>query len=363
MPGSGWAVARAVSFLMYFSGGLALFERLDRGADPRPRCTVLNYHRVVEPGPGYRDIAVSPATFRRHVEYLSRRGFRFLTLTQYHEYLAGERTLDGDSVLVTFDDGYRDNHTAALPVLREFGVPAALFLCTGPIDHGPLLWWDRATEALLSLRRGSVTPVFSDTADSAGLAALVRAVLSAGDSDVSASIGHVVDRLKRLPRPEREAVLGVLEGASPDAPRDDLMLTWEMVRDMHRSGVEFGAHSVSHPSFAELDADEATAEMVGSKNAIEREIGAEVTAFAYPYGKGDFFDTATVEVLRACGLKWAYTTENGRNEPGADPCALRRNGMRDVPTYVLAVRMSGLFEHPALALVRAALERPSHASG
>jgi len=360
MRNTGWKVARIASFLLYYSGGLRLFERIDRGPRPAPRCTVLSYHRVADEQPGYRDIALTAATLRSHLDFLLRRGYRFLTLSEYHAYLARDRPLDGDSVLITFDDGYRDNYESAFPMLRESGIPAAVFLCTGPLDGGPALWWDRLAGAVRSLRAAGVRGVPADAEISQRLADALQPGLTDSDRRASLAIGDAVDLLKTHSAADRERALVALERRAPSTDgrdgADGVMMTWDMAREMYAGGVAFGAHSVSHPAFSSLTPDEARREITESKAAIERELGGDVTAFAYPYGKEDFLGSTTAQTLSECGIAWAYTTENGRNEPGADPLSLKRNGMRDVPPYVLAARLSGIFEHPAFARLRGRVE-------
>jgi hypothetical protein len=172
MAKAGWRIARTLSALLYFTGGLWLFERLDRGRRPEPRCTVLSYHRIARDPLGYHDIAVAPATFRKHLEYMLRHGFRFLSLSQYHEYLAGERPLDGDSVLITFDDGYRDNFTNAFPILQELVVRARC-RTSGPGEVTEVEVQGATVAAGRRHQHGEVTPCGRD------LRVIVRVVVSA----------------------------------------------------------------------------------------------------------------------------------------------------------------------------------------
>jgi peptidoglycan/xylan/chitin deacetylase (PgdA/CDA1 family) len=357
MPRIGWGAARVFSFALHYSGGLWLFDRLDRRRRPGHRCTVLSYHRIAWEPLGYHDIAVAPRTFRRHLEYLRRRGYGFLSLAQYEEYLEGRRALDRDCVLLTFDDGYRDNHTAAFPLLREFDVPAAVFLCTGSIESGVPLWWDRVEDAVRRGRRAGVRSLGSGRDVPTQAAALFLGGLVAGDRRASRAIGNLVDLLKDLPAAERGRTIAALEREVPPGDAVDLMLTWDMAREMRDAGIGFGAHSVTHPAFSQLSEEDARREIVESKRCIEDHLDAEVTAFAYPYGKEDYFGGPAIDALKASGIRWAYTTENGRNGPHADPYTLRRDGMRDVPAYVLAMRLAGVFEHPLLGRLRSRVEK------
>lgn len=357
MQGLGWKLARILAFVMHYSGGLRLFERIDRGPRPEPRCTVIYYHRIASEPVGYRDVQVAPATFRAHIDHMRRRGYDFLSLEQYEAYLSGERHLARDSVVVTFDDGYRDNYTEAFPVLREAGVPAAVFLCVGPMEGGPMLWWDRIAGAVRTAR----SQHHLNSPEAEGVPADVQAQLArsraGSDGQASAAISYIIDRAKRLGVEERARLLEALERESDSSSEGaPAMLTWDMVLEMELGGISFGAHSLTHPVFSQIGADEQSAELAGSKRIIEQRLGHAVTSFAYPYGKEGYFTDETTRLVTGVGFRWAYTTENGTNKIGADPLLLRRNGIRDVPVYMLAARLAGVFEHPVFAWPRRMFE-------
>jgi peptidoglycan/xylan/chitin deacetylase (PgdA/CDA1 family) len=60
-------------------------------------------------------------------------------------------------------------------------------------------------------------------------------------------------------------------------------LTWNEVRELHRGGIEFGSHTVTHPQLASLGADAVRYEVDASKKMIEDRLGCPVKSFAYPY--------------------------------------------------------------------------------
>ena len=98
---------------------------------------------------GVQDEPLSPAcwhvldaaTYRRQLEYI-RQHFNVLPLEEALEALAAG-TLPPRAMAITFDDGTRNLATHAVPVLRELGLPAAVFLATGPMDSDETLWPDR----------------------------------------------------------------------------------------------------------------------------------------------------------------------------------------------------------------------------
>ena len=101
----------------------------------------------------------------------------------------------------------------------------------------------------------------------------------------------------------------------PTQPKDvapQPLLSWDEVKSLHAAGIQFGAHSQSHPILTRLPPDAAEAEMVGSKRAVEVALGGPVESFAYPYGA---CDTHTRVLARrhfhvACGVELGYATRN-----------------------------------------------------
>ncbi len=107
--------------------------------------SVLMYHHVL-PGEGF--LAISERQFRAQMAWLAEKGYRTLTAAQFLAFKRGEWRPPRRSVVLTFDDGWRDNHVFAAPILREYGLRAVLFVVTGwteaasaapaafkPLDH------------------------------------------------------------------------------------------------------------------------------------------------------------------------------------------------------------------------------------
>ena len=100
--------------------------------------SVLMYHHVLE-NSGF--ITSSVGNFASQMRFLAEAGYKTLTMSEFIAYKKGELAVPKKSVLITFDDGWKDNYIYAYPILREFGLRASIFLVTQ--------WIERA-----SLRRG-----------------------------------------------------------------------------------------------------------------------------------------------------------------------------------------------------------------
>jgi hypothetical protein len=115
----------------------------------------------------------------------------------------------------------------------------------------------------------------------------------------------------------------------PETPPEEFApLTWNEVRTMARSRVEFGGHTVTHPILQTLETqDELTFEIGQCKLRIEEELQAPVAHFAYPSGKTGEISAAAKEAVRKAGFETAVTTQIGQVGPGDDPLWLLRIGV------------------------------------
>jgi peptidoglycan/xylan/chitin deacetylase (PgdA/CDA1 family) len=98
------------------------------------------YHYISVPPENsdkYRvDLSVAPENFRQQMAYLAENGFSTITFEDLSRAITNHQVLPDKPVIITIDDGYRDNYENAFPIMREYGITATLFLLTDPIDQG-----------------------------------------------------------------------------------------------------------------------------------------------------------------------------------------------------------------------------------
>jgi peptidoglycan/xylan/chitin deacetylase (PgdA/CDA1 family) len=129
-------------------------------------------------------------------------------------------------------------------------------------------------------------------------------------------------------------------------------LTWTEVRELHRAGIEFGSHTVHHPTLVELAPDEVRKELAESKATMERELGVPIDAFAYPYAfpqNDRAFVAAFRAMLNELGYTTCVTTLLGRVTPSSDRLLLPRlpaNSADDVA--LLAAKVTGAYDWVAM---------------
>jgi peptidoglycan/xylan/chitin deacetylase (PgdA/CDA1 family) len=115
---------------------------------PKHTVPILMYHNIDrQEGSFY----VTPENFRRQMEYLKNGGYQVISLDELVKSIKQGRRLKKNRVVITFDDGYRDNFEYAYPVLKRLGFPATIFLISDFVgqsfDNGKeFLSWDQITE-------------------------------------------------------------------------------------------------------------------------------------------------------------------------------------------------------------------------
>jgi peptidoglycan/xylan/chitin deacetylase (PgdA/CDA1 family) len=239
--------------------------------------------------------------------------FNVLPLPQAVQHLV-KGTLPERAAAITFDDGYADNREVALPLLQHHGVTATFFIATGFLDGGRM-WNDSIIEAI---RRCQHT-----TLDLTALG-LGRHPL-AGSQDRRAAIDACIAQLKYRPTGPRNAVaLQIAEIANVDLP-STLMMSSDEVRNLHRAGMQIGAHTVTHPILTKLTPDEARREIQDSRTYLESLLGERVSLFAYPNGKlDDDYAECHADLVREMGFDAAVSTDRGVADASSDIMRLPR---------------------------------------
>jgi len=225
---------------------------------------------------------------------------------------AGERSV----CALTFDDGWRDTHSVAFPLLRKHGVPATVFLATGYVGTRKWFWPER-------------------------LAFLLAASGRYAEGKVAAAVDGRIEELKGAPADERERVLGEMEkecrARGVVLPEERQTMTWDEAREMADAGIKFGSHTVNHVILTEAPPEVVERELVESKREIEAELGREVVSFCYPNGN---WSPAVREAVGRAGYRYAVTTQAGvirggkavashRTPKGTDALALARIGVHE----------------------------------
>ena len=324
--------------IMIFIAACFYYSGLVKFAHWRTRCSgqrliILNYHRM------------TGGDLRSHLHYL-RRHYRLLHLEQALEELYtphgdGQQGLDKRLPLaLTFDDGYRDNYTHGLPLVRELRFPLTIFLIPGYVEGGDYFWW-LESKRLVSFARVSEVTIESRT-------------YQLNQPEEQKALAQAIDKRLRYATSvaEREAFLLsvhkllAISSSAANVEEGSLPLKWTEIAEMGESGyISFGAHTMYHPILSYLsDPTEVQYEVAECRIMLEQQLGHSIRTFAYPIGRLEHIGENARKAVQRAGYDWALTTLYGFNTSRSDPYLLRRIEA-DVTQHwlVIAAEAAGLW--------------------
>ncbi|MCW2275410.1 polysaccharide deacetylase family protein [Rhodoblastus acidophilus] len=288
------------------AAGFSLFRRagLHRlaGAGVRGRGVILTLHRVrpadcQEFAPNAL-LEITPAFLDAALTRLRASGLDLVTLDE-----ALRRLVSGEGAnfaVLTFDDGFRDAAEHALPVLERHRAPFMTYITPGLASRTARLWWVELEEAVRRLDHIQLGGQNFSARDAGEKAAAFDKIYwtfrAQGEKALLDGVALLRDRA----------------GVDPVALVERLCLDWDGLRRLAQCDLAgFGAHSMTHPRLRQLPQDQARAEMVCSREVLERELGRACPHFAYPVGDPTSAGPREFALAEELGFASAVTTRPG----------------------------------------------------
>jgi peptidoglycan/xylan/chitin deacetylase (PgdA/CDA1 family) len=281
-----------------------------------PPALILMYHRVTELPLDTHRLTVSPENFAQQLAYLES-NCQPMRLIELVEGLA-THSLPPRAVALTFDDGYYDNYSQALPLLQAAAVPATIFVVSGHVGSQRDFWWDELERIMLMPAHWTDRLTLEHNGHTHEWHT---------DSLTGRQAAHqaVYQLLRPLPDSERDTLLQQLfawaglerTGRADYRP----MVTAEIEQCLASGVIDIGAHTLTHPVLPLLSPAEQREEIVSSREWLEATLGIKITTFSYPYGK---FSETTAAIVEQAKLDLACTTVPGSVRYGDNHFRLKR---------------------------------------
>lgn len=270
------------------TGLLRLLHRLTRQAG-----VSLLYHSVAD-GPG--NPYLSEAAFRSQLEML-RAEFRVASGDEFMWHLTRSRPLPAGSVLITFDDGYRNNFTVVHPIMESLRLPWLLFAATQGLDPpGSALWMTLVRAVCHFSPETPIAFAGRDWSLSRGRIRTYKEIARWSSTQPSDLIEDAASALFEeqghlVPRQYFASFCALMDA-------DDL-------QQLGRTDlVEVGAHTRSHPFLPQVSSDRLHVEIAEAKHRLEEVLNRQVRMFAYPSGR---YGTRELAKVADAGFDCAFT--------------------------------------------------------
>ena len=293
------------------------------------RLTVLIYHHILPDNINLLDEgAIDADAFNWQMRMVSK-VFNVLTLDEALD-LSRVNALPRRAVAITFDDGYRDNYTEAVPILNRYGLKATFFVVGNAVKEGNI-WNQRLAQAILAFDCNQV-----DLSE-IGLGVIS---LATEDDRIQANL-QLNDRLKDLPPDlQKEKIDYILDKAKINKS-GRAMLNEVEVANMVAEGMEIGCHTMSHPMLKVISLEQAEQDIQACNCYLSKVSGQKLLFFAYPYGKlGQHFTKEHAALVEKLGFKAAFTSDWGTMSDRSNPYLINRFTPWDKTPFRFLVRLA-----------------------
>ena len=298
-------ISRLKDFLAF---GLNSTVDLDRIIRRRCDRYILSYHRVLPKAQAddegvHHSLWISPETLSSQIEWMLNIG----KVVDYSQIMDFTISNDRPLFALTFDDGWMDNYTYGLPILKHFNVPATIFLATEAIDSGFIFWpQDIATKTQHLLSEGGVESVTAAIRNS-----LPEKRLSAwpGPSEIMQLVESWIEALKLVSDTEREQRISAFYrylGLSK-TPLSGFIMGWGELREMQKYNISFGSHTHRHTILKGGSQKLIEYELIKSRDLINEKLQTEVDSFCYPNGR---YSGKEGVILARCGYRYGFRLDN-----------------------------------------------------
>ncbi|WP_321516722.1 polysaccharide deacetylase family protein [Marinifilum fragile] len=203
--------------------------------------------------------------FKGIIGFLLSKGFKFISEDEYFQIISREKDIEGRTVFVSFDDGWKGN-LKLISVLEKYQIPATFFIPVRPVITGNF-WWEYAAKVV------EENPEFKS-----------------------------VEELKKLSNDRRMKL--IRNAASRyDLKRSCIELS-ELKRLSENSLITIGSHTYHHPITIKCSDAELNFEYRESKKTLEEWLSVEINSFSFPNGD---YNQRDLDLLKKYNYKMAFT--------------------------------------------------------
>jgi len=259
---------------------------------------ILYFHHVFKTPNDYYPDDIDEKKFDKLVEYLSN-NFQILSLEEaVHKIKA--KQLPPRALVITFDDGYRDNYDVALPILKKYDCPATFFVATSGIESG-VLWNDKVEQLIKSTEKKTISSIYTGK----GLD------ISTKSQKVEAYL-NITCAIKYNSHDERTKLISILQSELGPISYKRNMMNDIQLKALVEQGYSLGLHTHNHTIVSGEDEESVKQELSTNKCILENTVGKKIDFIAFPNGDfGQDFTQVHCDIASELGLKAGFSTNDG----------------------------------------------------
>ena len=267
----------------------------------------FNYHRIGDKDNTPYDRAIFSCTqyaFEQQI-ILLKQHFKIINTVELAELITQNKVQDDRFAVITFDDGYLDNYTEALPILQKHQVKAVFYLTTAFLNGDQLTWWDEIAY-LLRKSHGKEYQLPNSTLkhllEKENIDQIIRIIMTEIKQSRTLSVLAALEDLREKFPQAKDKI---------SAENAQLFMGWEHAQALLVEGMEIGSHTLTHPILSQLENEQHRAEIVDSKSILEERLNCTINSIAYPVGRYYCYNENSIKYTTAAGYKVGFNNEPG----------------------------------------------------
>jgi len=241
------------------------------------------------------------------LQYLSKKGYQFVSLADIVNNINDGGPPLKKAIAFTLDDGFIDQAKIAAPVFIKHDCPATIFLITQFVDKGQPPWDFLLKFIFYSTNKKQITVNVNSESINYQIDTREKRYQSMVDFRSQCKRMSTVELESALLSLSENVEKEVIESLNESA----ISLSWDDARELEKSGITFGSHTVNHAILSKCSDQRAKQEITASWQQLTRQLDKPCPVFAYPTGRKEDFSSRDIEYLKEAGLQGAVTAEPG----------------------------------------------------
>lgn len=339
-------IASIISKLVYFSKIVNMIMLYN---NYKKRIRILMYHRIsdsyIDIFPDYSNLAISVKNFEEQMKFV-KKNYNVINLEDLKMYFSGTKKLPENPLIITFDDGFKDNYTNAYPILKKYKLSATIFLSIDSIEGGELNWLNSFYYIMNNVKYKDFVEEFnklikSNNSKNSKNKEIIIYKINDNKQTKIENYEKIESLLKSMKNIEKNKIINnLVKKFKLRLPKaKDYYLSWEQIKKMMKNNIIFGSHTCSHSNLSKLNDNELKKEIYNSKYKIEKRTNKRVLTFSYPWGNKKSYNKKTISFLKQYGYIYAATTKPGFVDKNSNLLELNRITVPNVDIYTFSLKI------------------------
>ncbi len=267
---------------------------------------IIAYHRICETDDlnDQELVSANSEEFEKQIIYI-KNNYNAISFSDLITHINKGTKPAKNSIVITFDDGFADNYLNAFPILKKHNIPATIFVSTGYIGGDKTFWFNQLSRLI------KMNPGVNFQIDGKEFS------VSQKTEEQECLLVELLTIMKNKKNSQRVTLLSDLSNQLIETHQCDtfaLPMSWDNIREMDKSGIEFGSHTVTHPILSQLTEEELEHEIIGSKKQLEQQLNKMIQTISYPEGMEYAYNNKVIDMVTKAGYKIGCSYIPGINE-------------------------------------------------